>query len=129
MNITPTYYEQERNIEITDREIIYDKPDLKMVIIHKSDGQRGLVIFIGTAHLKRWFYWYPSESHLEQFPFIYNIYMKLNRNNIKDYNRLDRVNEKAEFNNLLMKPDKTKEERLRLDGSKHAQTKLPESEE
>lgn len=72
----PTNYERERGIQRKEHEIMLDHADLKMVLIHKSDGSSTLSIFFRVGkNTDGWLSWVITEQQAElmikEFPEIY----------------------------------------------------------
>lgn len=58
----PTAYEQKYGITISDKEIVINERDIKLVLIHKSDNTKTLVIFFkNSTKYDIWKFWLPSQ--------------------------------------------------------------------
>jgi len=68
-SIPQTPYEIRNNITIKDKKIAIDEEDFKVVHVHKSNGEIGIVFIIKYSKRKDlWLNWYPSGNQQKILP-------------------------------------------------------------
>ena len=86
-----TMYEKEHNIKVVKKEIVYDSPMFKIILLHKSSGDIGMKTAYKLSKIKDvWHFFYLYEEQIFTLPKILEVYKEVDMNNKKNY--LERKN-------------------------------------
>lgn len=81
---SPTNYEKSNGISVTNREIIINAGDLKVVQTTTTDARKGLIIFFkNSTKFDIWKFWIPSQEQQYLFPALAEIFINIDKVNEK----------------------------------------------
>lgn len=74
-----TNYEQQNNIMVDGYNVLYEADDVKLFLLKKSDGQRGLMLFYKAGG--KWLFIYPTDTQIIGFQMLTRYYDIINLQN------------------------------------------------
>lgn len=78
----PTNYEREKGIYIEYHKTILNEPEIKVLLVHKSDNTDTMFIFFkNSLKYDVWKFWCPSEKQMDIVPQLVEIYSLINNQN------------------------------------------------